>query len=39
MLKLRFKAFQIFKEKKIPKWGPSLKNLNLDEIYYFARPV
>lgn len=38
-LDLRLKALKIFKEKELPKWWPSLEKLNLDEIYYFAKPV
>lgn len=38
MLKKRLKAFQLHLETKIPTWGPSLKNLNLDEIIYYVRP-
>jgi Fe-S cluster assembly protein SufB len=39
MLELRLKALKIFQEKELPKWGPSLEKLNLDEIYYFAKAV
>jgi Fe-S cluster assembly protein SufB len=38
MLNLRLKALKIFQEKPFPKWGPSLNDLDLDEIYYFAKP-
>lgn len=38
MLDLRLKAFDIFNKKNL-NWGPSLEKLNLDEIYYFAKPV
>ncbi len=38
MLNLRLKALKIFQEKDMPKWWPDLSNLNLDEIYYFAKP-
>jgi Fe-S cluster assembly protein SufB len=38
MLKLRLKALKIFEEKNMPEWGPDLSKLNLDEIYYFAKP-
>lgn len=38
MLELRLKALKVFQEKPMPKWWPDLSNLNLDEIYYFAKP-
>ena len=38
MLEKRLKAFQFYKEKSIPTWGPDLSKLNLDEIVYFVRP-
>ncbi len=38
MLEKRLKALALFQEKPIPTWGPSLANLNLDEIVYFVRP-
>lgn len=38
MLELRLEALKVFKEKNLPKWWPSLKDLDLDEIYYFAKP-
>lgn len=38
MLEKRLKAFELFKNEPMPKFGPSLKNLNLDEIVYFVRP-
>ena len=38
MLDLRLKALKIFEEKEIPKWWPDLSDLDLDSIYYFAKP-
>lgn len=38
MLNLRLNALKVFREKELPKWGPDLSKLNLDEIYYFAKP-
>lgn len=38
MLKLRLKALKIFESKIIPTWWPDLSKLDLDSIYYFARP-
>ncbi len=39
MLELRLKALDIYNKKSIPNWGPSLDKLDLDSIYYFAKPV
>jgi Fe-S cluster assembly protein SufB len=38
MLKLRLKALKIYEEKPLPNWGPTLDKLDLNKIYYFARP-
>ncbi len=38
MLQLRLKALEIFKSKPMPNWWPSLKKLDLNKIYYFAKP-
>ena len=38
MLKHRLQCFEIFKNSKFPKRWPNLKNLNLDEIVYYAKP-
>ena len=38
MLELRLKALKIFREKELPKWWPDLSKLDLDEIYYYAKP-
>ena len=38
MLQKRLKAFEILEKMKLPKWGPSLKDLNLDEIIYYISP-
>ena len=38
MLELRLKALEIFESKKNPTWWPDLSDLDLDSIYYFARP-
>lgn len=38
MLKKRLKAFEIFQKMPLPTWGPSLKDLDLNEIIYFQRP-
>ena len=38
MLELRLKAFAMFKRTPMPSWGPSLKDLDLEQITYFVRP-
>jgi Fe-S cluster assembly protein SufB len=38
MLDLRLKALKVFRDKDMPNYGPDLSNLNLDEIYYYAKP-
>ena len=38
MLELRLKALKIFEWKEMPKWWPDLSRLDLNEIYYFAKP-
>lgn len=38
MLELRLKALKIFQEKNIPDWWPDLSSLDLDSIYYYAKP-
>jgi len=38
MLELRLKALKIYEEKSMPTWWPSLEKLDLDSIYYFAKP-
>jgi len=38
MLNLRLKSLKIFKELKMPIWGPDLENLDLTKITYFNDP-
>jgi Fe-S cluster assembly protein SufB len=38
MLQKRLKAFEIFQKLPMPKWGPGLKDLDLNQITYFQRP-
>jgi Fe-S cluster assembly protein SufB len=38
MLELRLKALKIYEEKSMPTWGPNLDKLDLDSIYYYAKP-
>lgn len=39
MLEKRISAFNLFKTKKIPLWGPDLNVMDLDEIYYYSKPT
>ncbi|RIH82197.1 FeS cluster assembly protein SufB [Calidithermus terrae] len=39
MLDFRLKALEIFESKPMPKWGGDLSGLNLDEIYFYAKPT
>ncbi|HPX52291.1 MAG TPA: Fe-S cluster assembly protein SufB [Candidatus Paceibacterota bacterium] len=36
MLKKRLEAFAVYKSTPLPNWGPSLKDLNLNEIVYYV---
>lgn len=38
MLEFRLKALQIFEWKEMPKWWPDLSKLDLNEIYFYAKP-
>lgn len=38
MLDLRLKSFEVFNELKMPSWGPSLSELNMDDIVTYVRP-
>ncbi|MAG47180.1 Fe-S cluster assembly protein SufB [archaeon] len=38
MLQKRLQSYEIFKKLKMPGFGPSLKELNLDKIKYFVKP-
>ncbi len=39
MLELRLKALQNFVERPMQKWGPSLDKLDINDIYYYVKPV
>ncbi len=39
MLEFRLKALEHFLARPMPNWGPSLKDLNLDDIYYYVKPT
>jgi Fe-S cluster assembly protein SufB len=38
MLKIRLQAYEIFKQKKLPSWGPDLSNLDLNKLCYYNNP-
>jgi len=38
MLELRLQALKIYQEKAFPTWWPNLSGLDLESIYYFAKP-
>jgi len=38
MLNKRLKAFEIFQKLPMPSWGPSLNDLDLNNIIFFHRP-
>ncbi|HSR20780.1 MAG TPA: Fe-S cluster assembly protein SufB [Anaerolineales bacterium] len=38
MLEFRLKALEHFLARPMPSWGPSLSELNFDEIYFYVRP-
>ena len=38
MLKFRLKALEHFNKRPMPTWGGDLSKLNLDEIYFYAKP-
>ena len=39
MLDFRLKAYEHFKSRPMPTWGPDLSGLNLDDIYYYVKPT
>lgn len=39
MLEFRLKALEHFQKRPMPNWGPTLKDLNFDEIYFYAKPT
>lgn len=38
MRERRLESLKIYNEKELPKWGPSLHELNMDEIVTYVRP-
>jgi len=39
MLDFRLKAYEHFKSRPMPTWGPDLSGLDLDDIYYYVKPT
>lgn len=39
MLKYRLKAYEHFKKRPTPTWGPDLSDLDLDDIYFYVKPT
>jgi Fe-S cluster assembly protein SufB len=39
MLAFRLNALDHFLQRPMPKWGPDLSNLDLDNIYYYVKPT
>ena len=39
MLEFRLKAFDHFSHRPIPTWGADLSDLNLDDLYYYVKPM
>jgi len=39
MLEFRLKALDHFLKRPMPNWGPDLKELNFEEIYFYVKPT
>lgn len=39
MLDFRLKALKHYESRPMPKWGPDLSGLNLDEMFYYVKPT
>ncbi len=39
MLQFRLKALDHFLKRQMPTWGPDLSDLNLDDIYFYVKPM
>ena len=39
MLDFRLKAYEHFRSRPMPTWGPDLSGLDLNEIYYYVKPT
>ena len=39
MTKFRLEALDVFMSMPMPSWGPDLTSLNIDDIYYYIKPL
>jgi Fe-S cluster assembly protein SufB len=39
MYKFRLNALKLFESMPLPSWGPDLSGLDLDDLYYYVRPM
>ena len=39
MTAYRLRAYETFRQKKLPTWGADLTGINFDDIYYYIKPV
>ncbi len=39
MLEFRMKALDHYLQRPMPNWGPDLSSLNLEDIYYYVKPM
>lgn len=39
MMEFRLNAYKIFQEKKMPSFGPSLSEIDFNDIYYYLKPA
>jgi Fe-S cluster assembly protein SufB len=39
MLEYRTRALEHFQQRPMPNWGPDISSLDLDEIYYYVKPM
>ncbi|HSB47142.1 MAG TPA: Fe-S cluster assembly protein SufB [Candidatus Bilamarchaeum sp.] len=39
MTEIRLNALKVFREKAMPRWGADLKEINFDDIHYYASPT
>ncbi|MCX8178657.1 MAG: Fe-S cluster assembly protein SufB [Candidatus Aenigmarchaeota archaeon] len=39
MRQFRLKSFEIFKQKKMPTWGPDLSGIDFNSIHYYVKPT
>lgn len=39
MLKFRLKALTHFRERPLPTWGPDLSTLDMEDLFYYVKPI